>query len=69
MTLAERAAQRRKHMQVGRARSHEEAEQWDLAFWQSLTPQERLDAYMAIRLDIEAVGADRSGEIRQNEHG
>ena len=46
-------------MRVGRSRTHEEAEQWDLAFWQSLTPQDRLDAYMAIREDLEAI---RSGQ-------
>lgn len=42
-----------------RATSHEDAERWDLEFWQSLTPEERLSALVAIRRDVEAVEAGR----------
>ena len=42
-----------------RATSHEDAERWDLEFWQSLTPEERLSALVAIRRDVELVEAGR----------
>lgn len=35
--------------------SFEEADRWDLDFWQSKTPQERLSALVAIRRDVELV--------------
>lgn len=37
------------------ARSHEEAEAWDLEFWLRQTPQERLSALVALRRDVEKV--------------
>lgn len=43
-----------------RARSWEDAERWDLEFWQSMTPEERLSALVAIRRDVELVEAGRS---------
>jgi len=55
MTLKERAAERRKRIVGHVAHSHEEAEEWDLAFWQSQSPQERLSALVAIHRDIEKV--------------
>jgi len=42
MGLKERSAQRRKRIVGHVAHSHEEAEAWDLDFWQSMSPQERL---------------------------
>lgn len=42
-----------------RASSHEDAERWDLEFWQSRTPEERLSALVAIRRDVEAVESGR----------
>jgi hypothetical protein len=59
MTLEERSEERRKRMVVRRARSHAEAERWDLEFWQSKTPEERLSALVAIRRDVETVEAAR----------
>jgi len=46
-------------MIVHRARNFREAEEWDLDFWQSVTPEERLSALVAIRRDVELVEAGR----------
>jgi hypothetical protein len=59
MGLKERSEERRKRMVGNIAHSHEEAEEWDLEFWQSLTPQDRLSALVAIRRDVTRIkGAD-----------
>lgn len=42
-------------MVVHRAKGHEDAERWDLAYWQSKTPAERLAALAAIHRDIAKV--------------
>jgi hypothetical protein len=55
MGIRERARARRKRIVTNVAHSHEEAEEWDLRFWQSLTPQDRLSALVAIHRDIEKV--------------
>ena len=44
-----------------RATSWEDAERWDLEFWQSMSPEERLAALVAIRRNIELVVASRDG--------
>lgn len=62
MSIEERSAQRRKRMVAHVARSFEEAERWDLEYWQSRTPEERLSALVAIRRDIEAVRGAREEE-------
>jgi hypothetical protein len=46
-------------MVVHSARSHEDAEAWDLEFWQRHTPEERLSALVAIHRDVELVEAAR----------
>jgi hypothetical protein len=58
--MAERSRRRRAIIEVHRARSFEDAERWDLEFWQSKTPQERLSALVAIRRDIEKIRGRRS---------
>jgi hypothetical protein len=55
MGLKERSAARRKRIVGHIARNFEDAEQWDLEFWQSQTPEMRLSALVAIRNDILAV--------------
>lgn len=50
-----------------RATSHEDAERWDLEFWQSLTPEERLSALVAIRRDVELVEAGRDGRVDERQ--
>jgi hypothetical protein len=62
MTLEERTAERRKRIVAHVARSHEEAEAWDLDFWLSLTPQQRLSALVAIRRDVDKVLAARGSD-------
>jgi hypothetical protein len=59
MTFEERAEQRKKRIVANVARSHEEAEAWDLDFWLAMTPQQRLSALVAIRCDVEKVLAAR----------
>lgn len=59
MSLEERSRERRRRIVGHRATSHEDAERWDLEFWQSLTPEDRLSALVAIRRDVEAVEAGR----------
>jgi hypothetical protein len=51
-------------MVAHRATTHEDAEDWDLDFWQAQGPEGRLSALVAIRRDIEAVEAGRSREGR-----
>ena len=62
MTLKKRAEFRRKNMVGHRAYSFTEAEKWDLEFWQKQTPQDRLSALCAIRMDIEKINQDRLKE-------
>jgi len=59
MGFKEHAEERRKRIVAHVAHSHEEAEQWDLGFWQRRTPQERLSALVAIHEDIEKVKGRR----------
>lgn len=51
----QRAKERRNHIVTHLAENFEDAEQWDLEYWQSKTPQERLSALVDIRNDVEAV--------------
>ena len=63
-TLEERC-QRRRELLVGhRARSFDEAEAWDLDFWQSQTPAARLSALVAIRREVEMVETARKTDGR-----
>ncbi|MBM4033692.1 MAG: hypothetical protein FJ291_18190 [Planctomycetes bacterium] len=59
MGLKERSAERRKRIVGHVAHSHEEAEAWDLEFWQSQTPQDRLAALAAIHEDVAKVKGRR----------
>ena len=61
MGIKERSEERLKCMVAHRAANFEEAEQWDLDFWQKQTPQQRLSALVAIRKDISKV---KRGETR-----
>jgi hypothetical protein len=57
--LAERGMQRRLRIKSNQAKGFEEAEAWDLAYWQEMGPTARLEAYMAIRDDVEKVNRAR----------
>lgn len=59
MSIKERSEERRRRIVVHRALSFEEAEAWDLDYWQSKTPEERLSAFVALRRDVEMVEAAR----------
>ena len=59
MSIEERSRERRKRMVAHSATGYEDAEAWDLEFWQSLSPEERLSALVAIRRDVEVVEAAR----------
>jgi hypothetical protein len=55
MGLKERAAARRAKMVGNHAANFEEAEAWDLDFWQNQSPEQRLSALVAIRRDVDKV--------------
>ena len=59
-TLEERSDERRKRMVANLAHSHEEAEEWDLAFWQEAGPEVRLSALVAIHEDVSLVEGARA---------
>jgi len=50
-------------MTVHRACSYEDAERWDLDFWQSRSPEDRLSALVAIRRDVELVEEGRRDAV------
>lgn len=54
----ERARLRRERLVSNVASSYEDAERWDLEFWQSQTPQARLSALVALHRDVAAVHPD-----------
>ena len=55
MTLEERSRMRKRRAVGHRAHSFQAAEQWDLEFWQSQTPEARLSALVAIHRDVAKV--------------
>jgi len=59
MGLKERARERRKRIVAHVAHSHEEAEAWDLAYWQSLTSRQRMVALEALKQDAEKIKRGR----------
>jgi len=63
--LKQRAAARRKRIVTHRAKNFKDAEDWDLDFWQSLTPEQRLSALVEIRRDVEKVKRARSRAARR----
>ena len=57
--MAARRRLRRERIVAHRASGHADAEAWDLDFWQSQSPEDRLKALVAIRHDVEAAEAGR----------
>lgn len=55
MDVEERSIKGRKRIVANRAANFEEAEKWDLDFWQAQTPEQRLSALVAIHRDVEMV--------------
>ena len=60
--MAARSRLRSERLVAHRASGHADAEEWDLEYWQSQGPQERLSALVAIRRDVDAVEAGRPRE-------
>ena len=60
--LKRRSDERRKRILANRAANFEEAEKWDLDFWQRQSPEMRLSALVAIRRDIQKVDARAQNE-------
>lgn len=52
MNIKERTAARKKKIVAHRAVDFEDAENWDLTYWQNQTPEQRLSALVAIRQDV-----------------
>jgi hypothetical protein len=59
MSIEERSRSRAKRIVTHRSHSFEEAERWDLEYWQSLSPASRLSALVAIRRDVDKVKKSR----------
>ncbi len=66
-TLEERSSARRRQMVANLAHSPEEAEAWDLDFWQQAGPEARLSALVAIHEDLALVMTARSAATRKRE--
>jgi hypothetical protein len=62
--LTARSRLRRERLVAHRASGHADAEAWDLDFWQSQSPEDRLSALVAIRRDVEALEAGRKAGHR-----
>lgn len=56
-------------MVAHRAASFEEAEEWDLDFWQNQSPDQRLSALVAIRSDVEKVVKGRLSSTKVTRKG
>ena len=54
MGIRERSAERRKRIVGHIAKDFEDAEDRDIEYWQSKTPQQRLSALVAIQREIKA---------------
>jgi len=55
MGIKERSAERRKRMVGHVAKNFQEAEDWDLDFWQSLTPEERVSVLVDLHETYEKI--------------
>jgi hypothetical protein len=66
VSLEERSRERRRRLVAHSAANFDDAETWDLEFWQERTPEERLSALVAIRRDVELVEASRTLESSGN---
>ncbi len=53
--LSARSRERRKRLVANRATSFAEAERWDLQYWQSLSPRERIAALESMRREWEEI--------------
>jgi hypothetical protein len=56
MTIQQRTEERKRRITGNQATDHADAELWDLIYWQSRTPEERLSALVHIHRDIHQIG-------------
>lgn len=63
--IIRRSEERRRIITTHRSTNYEEAERWDLEFWQKLSPEDRLSALPAILEDIKKVEDGKLGHGRQ----
>lgn len=66
MEIKERADDQKKRIEANMARNFKDAENWDLDFWQDLSPEQRLSALVAIRKDIDKVVKTHSRSLDVN---
>jgi len=59
MGIRERSRQRRERIVGNKAATFQEAEQWDLEYWQAMTPAERLGALARTYDEAKAIRAAR----------
>lgn len=69
MTRRERSIRRRSRIVVHRAADFDDAEAWDLEFWQQKSPEERLSALVALHRDAEKAVRARSSESKEATDG
>ena len=69
MGTRERAVERRKRIVAHRAANFKDAEKWDLEFWQSQSPEQRLSVLVEIRRDVEKVRRARLQAVRRAKDG
>lgn len=60
--MLKRAEERRRRIVVHRSGSFAEADQWDLEYWQAMSPEERLDAFVALREDVALIQRARKAD-------
>lgn len=65
-TLEERSRMRRERFEANRASTFADAEMWDLEYWQSRTPEERLSALVTMHHEIQLVEAARRESLRDS---
>ncbi len=69
MGARNRSISREKRIVANIATSFEEADQWDLEFWQTQTPEDRLAALMSIRDDIAKIRRDSARQVKPKVKG
>lgn len=69
MDIKERAAARKKSIVAHRAADFNDAKNWDLTYWQSQTPEQRLSALVAICRDVVKVEQARLQKRATGETG
>jgi hypothetical protein len=67
MDIKKRARERKKRIVIHLARNFDEAEKWDLEFWQNQSPEMRLSAFVALRKDVEKVKKKRSNLLKDED--